>query len=55
MPRVALLSDTVAATAGPVEFANGDAPMPYRMTWVLVKEGDDWRIAQHHGSPRTGA
>lgn len=55
MPRVALLSDTLAVTAGHVEFANGDAPMPYRMTWVLVKDGDDWRIAQHHGSPRTGA
>jgi uncharacterized protein (TIGR02246 family) len=54
MPRVALLGENVAATAGHVDFADGDEPMPYRMTWVLVKRDGNWRIAQHHGSPRRG-
>jgi ketosteroid isomerase-like protein len=42
----------VVATAAHVDFADGDELMPYRMTWLLVKQGDNWRIAQHHGSPR---
>ena len=54
MPRVAMLAPDVAATAGYVEFADGDDPMPYRMTWVLVRRDGNWRIAQHHGSPRRG-
>jgi uncharacterized protein (TIGR02246 family) len=52
MPRVTMIGEDVALTAGHVEFADGDTRMPYRMTWVLVREGGDWRIAQHHGSPR---
>jgi uncharacterized protein (TIGR02246 family) len=52
MPHVALLSEDVAATAGHVDFAVGDRPMPYRMTWVLIKRSGNWRIVQHHGSPR---
>ena len=37
MPAIATLSPDVAATAGHVDFADGDTVMPYRMTWVLVK------------------
>ncbi len=55
MPRVAMLSPDVAVTAGHVEFADGDEPMPYRMTWALVRQNGNWRIMQHHGSPRRGA
>jgi uncharacterized protein (TIGR02246 family) len=55
MPRLAELGPDVAVSAGHVEFANEDEPMPYRMTWVLVRRGGNWRIAQHHGSPRRGA
>jgi len=54
MPQVRKISDDVVATAGHVEFADGDQPMPYRMTWMLVREDGNWRIAQHHGSPRRG-
>ena len=54
MPRVALLSPDVAVTAGHVDFAEGETLCPYRMTWVLVKGEEGWRIAQHHGSPRRG-
>jgi uncharacterized protein (TIGR02246 family) len=52
MPRVAMLGADMAVTAGHVEFADGNEPIPYRLTWVLVKRNGDWRIAQHHGSPR---
>jgi uncharacterized protein (TIGR02246 family) len=53
--RVELRPDVVL-TAAFVDFADGDEPMPYRVTWVLVREADgNWRIAQHHGSPRRGA
>jgi uncharacterized protein (TIGR02246 family) len=55
MPRVAALGPDTAITAGHVEFALGEAPMPYRMTWVLVRDAGNWRIKQHHGSPRRGA
>jgi uncharacterized protein (TIGR02246 family) len=55
MPRVRLLSPDIAVTAGHVDFADGAEPMPYRMTWVLVRRDGNWRIAQHHGSPRRGS
>jgi len=51
-PRVVMINDDVAATAAHVDFADGDTPMPYRVTWMLVKNDGNWRIAQHHGSPR---
>ena len=51
-PHVVMLRDDVAATAAHVDFADGDTPMPYRLTWMLVKQDGNWRIAQHHGSPR---
>lgn len=51
-PRVVMLRDDVAATAAHVDFADGDDLMPYRVTWMLVRQNGDWKIAQHHGSPR---
>ena len=54
MPRIAMLSPDVAVTSGHVDFADGDTPMPYRITWVLVQKAGNWSIAQHHGSPRVG-
>ena len=54
MPRVAALGPDVTVTAGHVDFADGDELFPYRMTWVLVRQDGNWRIAQHHGSPRRG-
>jgi uncharacterized protein (TIGR02246 family) len=55
MPRVATPLPHLALTAGHVDFADGDVQSPYRMTWVLIREQGNWRIAQHHGSPRRGA
>jgi uncharacterized protein (TIGR02246 family) len=54
MPEVRILSPNIVITAGHVDFADGDEAMPYRMTWVLVRQDGDWRIMQHHGSPRRG-
>lgn len=54
MPNVRTIAPDVAVTAGHVEFADGDAVSPYRMTWVLVRTNGDWRITQHHGSPKLG-
>jgi uncharacterized protein (TIGR02246 family) len=55
MPLVRYVAADVAITAGHVDFADGDEPSPYRMTWVLVRSNGNWRIAQHHGSPRRGS
>ncbi len=55
LPDVREIAPDVAVTAGHVDFADGDAPSPYRMTWVLVRRDGNWKITQHHGSPRTGA
>jgi uncharacterized protein (TIGR02246 family) len=54
MPEVRDVSPDVAVTAGYVDFADGEVLSPYRMTWVLVRREGNWRIAQHHGSPRRG-
>lgn len=51
-PQIVMIRDDIAATAAYVDFADGDEPMPYRVTWLLVKRNGDWKIAQHHGSPR---
>lgn len=51
-PHVVMISDIVAATAAHVDFADGELPMPYRVSWMLVKHHGEWQIAQHHGSPR---
>src|SRR4029453_17306379 len=52
MPRSSALATDGTVTAGYVDFADDDGPIPYRMTWVLVRRGGNWRIAQHPGSPR---
>jgi hypothetical protein len=54
-PQVRHLSDGVAVTSGHVDFADGAVPMPYRLSWTVVRQDGNWRIAQHHGSPRRGA
>lgn len=51
-PHIVMINDEVAVTAAHVDFADGDTLMPYRVTWMLVKNLGEWKIAQHHGSPR---
>ena len=52
MPLIREVAADVVVTAAHVDFADGDKVFPYRVTWVLVKRSGNWRIAQHHGSPR---
>eukprot|EP01037_Dinobryon_pediforme_P014619 gene14619-14743_t len=52
LPHRVDIGPDVVATAAHVDFADGDTPMPYRVTWMLVRQDGNWRIAQHHGSPR---
>ena len=54
MPEVREITPDIVVTGGHVDFADGDKLDPYRMTWVLVRQDGNWRIAQHHGSPRFG-
>lgn len=54
-PQVRQVAEGVAAVAGHVDFADGDEPMPYRLSWMVVRRDGNWRIAQHHGSPRRGS
>ena len=51
-PVIVHLSPDTAVLAGYVDFADGDALLPYRLTWALVRQSGHWKIAQHHGSPR---
>lgn len=53
-PVVIHLNPDTAVLAGHVDFADGDALLPYRLTWALVQQSGHWKIAQHHGSPRKG-
>jgi uncharacterized protein (TIGR02246 family) len=55
MPVIKVISDNVAVTAGFVDFADESAVTPFRMTWALVRQNGNWRIAQHHGSPCKGS
>ena len=54
MPHLRNIAPGIAVTAGHVDFADGEAVSPYRMTWVLASHDGNWRITQHHGSPRRG-
>lgn len=55
-PHVIRLSEDVLAASGNVVFTKEidgkDVELPYRMTHVLVRQGDGWKIATHHASPQ---
>lgn len=42
----------VAGTASFVVDADGE-PLLVKITWVIVQEGGEWKIASHHVSSRT--
>jgi uncharacterized protein (TIGR02246 family) len=57
VPHIVRLSDDAMAATGEVMFYREEADgtvteLPFRMTHVLVRQGDDWKIATHHASPR---
>ncbi len=57
VPHVVRLGDNAMAATGEVMFYREEpdgtvTELPFRMTHVLVRQGDDWKIATHHASPR---
>ncbi len=56
-PHVVPLGADAFAATGEVTFYRDDGggamtALPFRMTHVLVRRGDGWKIATHHASPR---
>jgi len=54
--RLQVLSPKVFATTSYVHFCNraGEAPVYFRwgISWTVVNDAGEWKIAQHHASPR---
>ena len=57
-PHVDRLGPDCFAASGDVVFVNrgrsGDVELAFRMTQVFLRDGEGWRIAVHHASPRPG-
>lgn len=57
--RAIVLSDTAVVLTGFYQFTlmqdGKPVPTPARFTMLMVKRGDEWRIAHHHSSPRVVA
>lgn len=52
--RAALVAPDVINMAGIASFDLGEdaAPLSVKITWVIVREDSDWKIASHHVSSR---
>jgi len=54
--QLQVLSPNVFASTSYVYFCNraGEAPVYFRwaISWTVVDDGSEWKIAQHHASPR---
>ncbi len=54
--RTIVLGDNAVVVTGFYEFTRMQdgkpVPAPSRFTMLIVKRGDEWRIAHHHSSPR---
>mgnify|MGYP003342631553 CR=1 FL=1 len=48
---IELRRDLIIA-AGYWRFTFGTETRPYRLSWTIVRDGDAWKIASHHASPR---
>jgi uncharacterized protein (TIGR02246 family) len=50
----ALVAPDVINVAGTASFVVGEgaAPLSVKLTWVIVREAGDWKIASHHVSSR---
>ena len=58
-PHVVRLGPDALAATGEVTFHREEADgrmtgLPFRITLVLVRQGEAWKIATHHASPRPG-
>jgi hypothetical protein len=47
----------VINVAGVASFvvAENAPPLSFRLTWVVVREDNDWKIINHHASPKAAA
>ena len=45
-------SDALIVAAGYWRFRFGAQTRPFRLTWTLIPENGQWKIATHHASPR---
>lgn len=54
--QVRLLDDAIIASSSYVNFdlalANGPARWRFGISWTLIRQQGDWKIASHHASPR---
>jgi hypothetical protein len=39
--------------AGTANFSVDGSPLTVKITWVIVREDDDWRIVSHHVSSKS--
>jgi uncharacterized protein (TIGR02246 family) len=48
------LGSSVINVAGTASFviAENAPPVSFRLTWVIIKEDNDWKIVSHHVSPK---
>jgi hypothetical protein len=51
-PAVVQPLNDVVTLATTANFVCGGEPLPYRLSFTLVREGAAWLIAAHHASPR---
>ena len=53
--RTAQVTDDVINVAGTASFVvePGAEPLVVKITWVIVREDGDWKIASHHVSSKT--
>ena len=49
-PELVSIAPGVFAAAGFWRFRFAAEPRLYRLTWVVAKRGEGWRIAQHHAA-----
>lgn len=50
--EISLASAGIIIAAGYWNFLFDGQLRPYRLTWTIVREEAEWRIAAHHASPR---
>jgi uncharacterized protein (TIGR02246 family) len=53
--KTALVGPDLINMAGTASFflSDGEPPLSVKITWVIVREDDDWKIVSHHVSSRT--
>ena len=45
--------DSIFLSIASFDFGEEAAPLSVKITWVIVREDSDWKIASHHVSSKT--